>query len=624
MPSGNTGSRLNRRHVLKALGTGGAVAVAGCSAANEQEGTETGGQGGGETTSAGTTESGEKRVGGTFVVAQTSDGRSMSPYGFDDEATSDRLYRIFDGGYSITEEIAPEPRFFATWELSDSADVVEYELQDNLQYGAGYGQLTAEDYIYNYENVWSPSVENWTGFSYQTEFVLGGEEVTLEKTGTLSMRMELPQPRSNWLHADPMGYVIPAPKDLLQPYAEAKDYEGFKKDDEITSVAYSGNLGPYAFESWDRSSKMVLSRNDDYYLREKLEEYADVPYYDSVEFQVFDEKSTALSALTSGDVNYANLDERKAGQFESNPDTTVWSSEYGEALFYVNINHRKNGWDQLRKKGVRQALAHAIEKQAVIQQVLNGHAYPLDTFHPRWGPYYDDSSVVTFPLDLEQARSTLESSTDSGYTYDGDTFVDPDGEQVELSMITVSGSKTGEITAQYIQSQLNKIGLGVNIDSTAWGNLLSNYAQNSVTNTEGVSEADWSVGAFNGGPWDQSTSKNDWDIMYGLGFSHGAYDPWGVTKTLFTERGSFNMIGYTPDADLASLVNDAATSTSKQEATEYMAEVFGVLSEEQPLIFMMGEHVLDGYTADVGGLPEPENAFTSQFPTTLSETYFTE
>lgn len=607
---GARGGPVGRRGFLRALGAGGTAAVAGCAGNTVPR-------------SDGSDESADGRLGGTFVAAQITEGGSLSPYDFGDEATESRLYRLFDGGYRITENQEPEPRWFAQWTLADSADVVEYELQDSLRYGRGYGPLTAEDFLYNLEHVWSPSVDNWTGFPYQSALVVGDEEVAVERTGKRTMRMELPEPRANWLHADPFSYFIPAPKGLLKKYAPERNHEGLKKDEEVTQALYSGNLGPYRFEEWNRSSKLILARNDDYYLREANDAYAEAPHFERLVFQLFDDQSTALSGLEAGDVTFARLDERKAKRFENDSGTTVWTSRYGEGLFYVNVNQRRNGWDQLRRAGVRRALATAIDKDAVVETVLHGYAEPLDTFHPRWGPYYDESTVETYPPDVEAARSKLASATDPGYGYDGEAFVGPDGEQVELSMITVAGDRTGAVTADYVKQQFGELGVAVDVDSTKWTSLLKHYAQNSANHVDGVDEVDWTVSPYNGGPWDQSTSAKEWDLMYGLGFDHGAYDPWSVCRMLFTEKGSFNMTGYVPDASLEAKISTAAASRANSEAREAMAEVLGVISEEQPMLFMMAEHVLHGYDDEIGGLPDSENYFTTTYPEALDgDIYF--
>ncbi|MFB6299459.1 MAG: ABC transporter substrate-binding protein [Halobacteriales archaeon] len=572
------------------------------------------------------TEAPTKTVGGEYITGSTSEARSLHPWDLGDEATGNRLSLLYDGGATINDDIEVESRWFKTWELSDSADVVEYELWDNLQWGGEYGQLTAEDYIYNIEHAFQVD-DNWSGYQYVDQFFVEGEAITFEKTGTLSMRAELPQSRANWMHTDPMMFVIPVPKDLLSKYAPGEgggsegDLEAFKQDPAITNGLLAGNLGAYSFESWQRNSKMVLSRNEDYYLKEKVDKYGTPPYFENHVSQVFDEQTTGYSALRAGDIHSIGIEARKEPEFEDADGITLWHSKFGSGIFWLNLNHRINGWAPIREsREVRQAFAHLFDKQTLIQQVFQGNANPVDTLHPRWGPYYDDSQIWVPETSVEKAKEKFDSGTSSDYGYDGETFVGPDSEQVELTLVFRAGSQSNEIVSNFVKQQLSKAGIAVNLESTEWSNLLRNYAQNSAGNVEGVDQPDWNVGGFNGGPYDQATSKEQWDLMYGLGFSHGAYAPWDVLKLTMVPKGSFNMWGYNPDFDIKEAANNAQSASSQEKATEILAEVFGFLSEDQPLIWSFNDHTIIGYRNTVGGLPDIKNAFSS--PDSARELYF--
>ncbi|MDY6818666.1 MAG: ABC transporter substrate-binding protein [Halobacteriales archaeon] len=627
----------DRRRLLKLLGAGSVTSLAGCGGQQQTTPTE-GGQGGTtETTTSGSDEMTEtateteaepatKPVGGEYITGTTSEARSIHPWDIGDEATGNRLSLLYDAGATINDDIEVESRWFKTWELSDSADVVEYELWDNLQWGGEYDQLTAEDYIYNINTAFQVD-KNWSGYQYVDQFFIEGEPIKFEKTGKLSMRAELPKPRANWMHTDPMMYVIPVPKDLLSKYAPGEgggsggDLKAFKKDPAITNGVLAGNLGAYSFESWTRNSKMVLARNEDYYLKEKMDKYGTPPYFEQHVSQVFDEQTTGYSALKAGDIDSMGIEARKEPQFQDAQGINLWHSKFGSGIFWLNLNHRINGWAPIRRsRKVRQAFAHLFDKQTLIKQVFQGNANPVDTLHPRWGPYYDDSQIFVPETSVEKAKQKFADGTSSDYGYDGDTFVGPDGEQVELTLVFRAGSQSNEIVSNFVKQQLSKAGIAVKLTSTEWSNLLRNYAQNSAKNVDNVKKADWSVGGFNGGPYDQATSKEPWDLMYGLGFSHGAYAPWDVLKLTMVPKGSFNMWGYTPDFDIKKAANNAQSASSQEKATEILAEVFGFLSKDQPLIWSFNDHTIVGYRNKVGGLPKVKNAFSS--PDSARELYF--
>jgi peptide/nickel transport system substrate-binding protein len=607
---------LRRRRLLGAIAAGLGVSVAGCQQSSNGGGGD-GGDGGGGGGPAGP---GDRQ----YIVGTSSEASSMHPFALGDSATGNRLDLLYDGGFSIDDEkiengTTPpiDPFWFASWTLSDSADVVEYELRENLQFGGDYGQLTADTYIENIQRVFAAE-ENWTQYQYYGQFFIGEEPITVEKTGTYSFRAELPEPRANWVHQDPISYVIPVPVEFLDEYGpqenDSPDREGFMQDSELTESVISGNLGPFTLEEWNRSSKMVLARNDDWYYP-AVTDTDGVPHFEDATYQVFDEQSTAYSALRAGDITTTSIEARKEPDFQDSSGLELWHSEFGSGIFWLNVNHRINGWGPLREsREVRQALGHLFDKSTLIDEIFNGNANPVDTFTPRWGPYYDDSLEYFVPEpSVEKAKQKLRSGTSSDYGYNGnEEFVGPDGEQVSLTLAIRAGSQSNEIVGNFMQQQLEKVGIDCDVESAEWSNLLSKYFETSVDNNPSYNEdPDWEVSPENGGPWDQAVSEAQWDLAYGLGFSHGAYTPWTVLDLTLAEQGSFNMWGYTTDEyDIAQVARDAASATSRSEAQELLSPLLAYLSRDQPLIWGFNDHSIVGYRDSVANLPEVVNNFT--------------
>jgi peptide/nickel transport system substrate-binding protein len=591
---------IDRRNLLKTLGLGGAVMLAGCS--TQSDGSDnTGGEkaGGDKKTPA------EKSVGGTWIKGSTSDAKTLIPYLAADETSNKALNRMVDYGGDLNEKKEMQGLFFKSWEMNDAKDVVTYELRDNMHYGAGYGDLTVDDYLYDINHIRQAKKDLWHGYSYVNEFYINDKPIKYVKEGKYKFRAELPEPRANYKFGDYTAYMRPLPKDLLKKYVPNKDLKGLKKDKDILSGAWTGNLGAFSLDEWNRQSKIIFKRNDDYYLRDAKDYPDDIPYFDKYILQVFSEQSTITSALKAGDVTTANIDEFKADTFKQNPEVQVWHSRYGDSLFYVTLNQRVNGWEGFRKKGVRQAFALALDKQTMIKQINQGFADPAHTWSPIWGPYYDDSKVWTPDgPKIKAAKKKIQKALPK-YSYKNGTLLDPDGKQVELKLIWIAGNKSVKLTKSYLKKQYEKLGIKVKLQGTSWTNLLEQYVKNSGKNT------DWSAGPNNGGPWNQSTSQKPWDMMVGIGFNHGAYTPWSVIKMLFSEKGSFNWIGYTPEKNIAKKTNAAASADSRKETKRILKNLLGYISKEQPVVFTQSAHKLKGYRKKVAGIEKPKNVFTN-------------
>ncbi len=621
-------SQMQRRDYLKSIGVLGAgAALAGCSTKSDDPDT-TG-------TSSGTPSEGDANppedveVGGTWINGLTSDAKTLVPFLSADESSSEALMRMVDWGATMDEAQEMQGLFFESWKQNDANDQITYKLRENLKYGGDYGQLTADDYLFTIENLHSVK-ESWTGYSYADQFYINGEPIELEKLGKYEFRATLPQARANYKYNDYISYITPLPQDLLKKYlpsfqddskkAKENFVQSIKKDSELQDGSWTGNLGAFNLKDWKRQSKIVFERNSDYYLADADDYHDDIPFFDKFVIQIFSEESTITSALKNGGVTSAGIDEFKAEQFKQHPEVQVWHSRYGEGLFYVSLNHRINSWEGLRNQEVRRAMAMSLDKNVMVDQIAQGYADPAHTWSPVWGPYYDENGVwkPNGPR-IEAAKTKIESAlSGKGYKYNGDKLVDSNGDQVELKLVWLTGSKSVKLTKDYLKQQFGKIGIKVVLEGVGWTTLLGKYAANSHknlpqkwrSNLDESGEPAYSAGPYNGGPWNQSVSEKDWDLMTGIGFDHGAYSPWSVIKMQFSKEGSFNWFGLDPDIDVAKLCDEAAAAATRGETKRKLQKALVYLSKYQPVLFTQSEHALTGYRKKVGGLEPAKNFFT--------------
>ncbi len=593
---------LGRRRLLRlAAASGVAVGLAGCSAP-----------------SAGETPPGERE----YIVGTTSatqDG--LDPFAVGSAVSTSRLNLLYDAGGVIDDDpIGFQGRWLDSWELSGDARRVRYSVREGLEWGAGYGPLTAETYLYNIQNVFTAP---WAGYTQAGFFQLGGQPIEYEQTGRLTFEARLPEPRANFLHEDPVPSAFLAPVDLLERHGAADGDESTRqaiaRDPDIREAAIVGNLGPFTLDSFDQGSRMVLSANPDYYLADTDVgdgAYRDTPKIDGLRIQVFGEQSTAYSALRAGDITTTGIEPRRKAEFEAADGIQLWSSRFGPGLFWLSLNHRANGWAPIgESREVRQALLQLIDRSTLVDDIYAGNANPIDTIHPRWGPYYSEDAVTRFDHDPARAAELLESGTSADYGYNEDgTFVGPDGEQVTLRLVTRSDNQTGELVGNFVRQALQDAGFDVDVRGLPFSEIVSTYLANSVANNPDYDgDPAWTAGPFNGGPWDQSISAEPWDLIYGVGISGPiAYAPWLSVEAFIAERGSFNAFGYrTDDFDFAEAVAGAASAPTREEATAILEDLFGFLSTDVPLLWTINNHVIRGYRDVVSGLPEARNFFSS-------------
>lgn len=575
---------LNRRRVLQGVASGGLAGVAGCLGRGDDA--------------------------ETYTAADTTDAESMNFIQVSDENTLQRLRLTMDGAYAVT----PDRELFPLWlDLEDTGDgqVFVATLRDNLEWGDDYGRMTAEDWVYMIQEV-HQGADNWA-----LSWAHGNwRDVTVSATGELEFQIELPEPNADWPLEPVLWGSFCYPKGLLEPYVEDRDGEGLTQDETVQSLAYTGNLGPYRFERWDRDAEFVAVRNDDYYLRDleadafpgfvddaDVEAWQTSPHFERFSWRAIDEESTRLTAFDEGEITETSLPVSQVERFEGDPDVDVVEVPY-PFLSILAYNQRMNGWKPLRSREVRQALSTAIDKTTIVEDVLRGYAEVAHTFQPEWSDWYDGSQVTPFgegdSHDPEAARDQLAAALGSEYGYDDGTLLGPDGEPVTLTLVYARGRESVATGAQVIGDDLEAIGLRVEYDDVTFDRLIQEYIHNEWQGDE--DERPWSAGPDNAGPRENTRSDSDWDLMYGITYNTYPRTPAAIDR-FWTERAPANYFGYVPEADLESRFHTVRTSTDHAERAETLAEIYGILSEDQPVNFVAMSDDVVGYRGVDG--PEP-------------------
>ncbi|MEZ3142797.1 ABC transporter substrate-binding protein [Halobaculum sp. MBLA0143] len=615
----------DRRRFLKYLSaTSAAVGLAGCSSSSGGS-TETATEANTPTPEPvkGTdtpaeTEEGADQIpkGGTFKVSSTSTANGLNVFRIGDGNTSDRVSQVMDFGF---ERNSPEyedvfPLWFESFDVSDDLTTITYKLRDNLEWGNGYGQFTAEDWVYSIENIFTA---DWASYTYSYLFTIGknNDPIEINKVDKLTLEASIPDSRPFFPYNEPLGGIIPIPKEVAQPYVEDQDADGLSKDDEVLRATFNGNLGAWDLKRWEQQSVYEFERAEDYYLREVAEEddavpnvFTEAPFFDEYHVQYFDKSSTARQAVKADGIDRVGIPSTKVGNWQNREGVDLYENPFISYSGYLGINQRVNGWSELRNKKVRQALSHIYHNEFVAENIAKGRAGVQDTLYPKWGPYYPDD-VVSFEGSLDKARQLLKEGTSSDYGYSGDTFVGPDGNQLELDLAYVS-DETDDLRASYLKERLSKVGIKLNINTTSWTSLLSNYFRTNNP-AEGVTQEEIGYGddnarpsTYNFGPYDEAVSSKSWDLMLTLGFSYGPLTPAGTITALFGEKENFNAYGYAPDRDLVGLREQARTADSREAAQSTITEMLQYLSEERPVVFEYNPINYTAYRSEVLGKPD--------------------
>jgi peptide/nickel transport system substrate-binding protein len=252
---------------------------------------------------------------------------------------------------------------------------------------------------------------------------------------SFTLKIKLKYPFAPFLAAIEMGIV---PKHLVE------------KEPAILQHHPVGS-GPFKFVRWKADSYVELAANRGY--------WQTPPKLDGLMFKIMPEATTRILALEYGEVDFLmNLFPKSyLGRFRSNPRLKI-KMRPGSNYVYLGLNMRNS---YLKHRQVRQAIAHAIDVQSIIDNLLGGIHKPakslLNPSHWAYNPNLPD-----YDYDPHKAKQLLDEAG----------FPDPDGDGPAMRFrlnYKCTDKQLSRQKAQIIQQYLGEVGIGIDIQSYEWG-----------------------------------------------------------------------------------------------------------------------------------------------------------
>lgn len=630
---GNT-PRMSRRQWISALGLGGAAALAGCTGDDGNGGNGNGGNGngnGGNGNGNGGNGNGDSptadepdpidlsqsppEVEGEYHATQASTFETLNPIYNNESNAGTAIDYALDMGYTFDQNNEVFGLLFEDLFTEDEGETWTIQIRDGLEFSDPYGQYTAEDFVYYVQEIhqseWAQSVNSidWAG-------------VEVEQTGELEVQATLADPNIIWPETfAPLEY--PIPRGLLEPYVEEEDAEGLQQDEELLELQFAGNMGAYVLDEWIRDGGTQYTRNDEYYLRDLAEDddlqiFGEAPYFETLQVEIIEEESSRIAAIQTGETDNVELPPNRGQEFIEDEETMVvlTPTPFNNIL---SVNMRDNGWtagpgNLFTVTEFRQAIAAAIDKQQYIDGILNGFARPHYTWQPEFSEWYSGTDELTLWGDPEEgvyggeARELAEQALeqiDEDYTYDGDTLVNPDGDQVELEIYYNASSDTQELAVDFFSNEFeSNLGITLNtnaIDATTFSENYWNAEPEGGTDTVNGEEVEWGQPSVsNPGPR-SVTPEESWDFATIFGLNTYPRNP--ITNEAFFDgaNSSYNPVGYYPGFDAGSIFEEMRAAESREELREAFSELLVNLNEEQPYIMLAFSDDIQAYNPDLRG-----------------------
>ncbi|MER7132605.1 ABC transporter substrate-binding protein [Streptosporangium saharense] len=429
-----------RRLIAVAGATGLALAITSCSS---ERGTRQASAGGEKT--------------GTFVFAAASEPVALDPAFVADSESTRVANQIFEGLVSIKPGTAePAPGLATSWSQTDDGLSYTFQLRKDVKFSDGT-PFDAEAVCFNFERWY-----NWNGplqaenISNLYQLVFAGFRTSDNPALTKgiykgcaaqgdAVTITLTRPYGSLVPALAISsFAMQSPTALKQYKADDPGASGDVRRNEY-STAHPTGTGPYLFESWEKGQRLTLRANPTY--------WGGKPKIDKIVVRIIPDGTARLQALQSGEIDGYDLVAPADVQGLSGAGFQVLPREPLNIL-YLGMNQADPLLADIR---VRKAIAHALDKQAIVSQTLPAGTKPAEQFIPPPVNGYADG-VTTYDYDPAKAKKLLEEAGATGKTV---TFNYPTGTSRPYM-------PSPEDTFVAIRTQLEAVGLKVNAVPEKW------------------------------------------------------------------------------------------------------------------------------------------------------------
>ncbi len=425
-----------------------------------------GGAGGGS----GGASTGSSTKPGVLRYALTANPTTFDPALVNDGPTIDLLQQMYEGlvGWNVKSEVTPMLAK-ALPKVSPDGTVYTFVLRDGAKFTNGRA-VTAEDFKYSITRSLDPKLNSPVAMTYLND-IAGAEAFAKGKASEVvgvkvidpkTLEITLVAPRAYFLGklTYPTSYAVAREEvekgeqggGTATEKANESENSG-KGEGGAFAITHKNSVGtgPFALDSYTPQSMVALKANPDY--------WGGAPQLKGIERKIVLDTKTARNLFDSGELDIVVLEK---GDYAQDKDNAAIKSQIKlfdrSATFYLGLNQTQ--YPPFKDKRVRQAVAYAVDKDAIVQSVLQGVNQRAGGVLPKGIPGYD-AAITGMPHDVEKAKKLL---ADAGFA--GGKGLPP------LTLTFREKQPDLSKTAEVVKEQLAAIGIPVDLNEMEWGTFL--------------------------------------------------------------------------------------------------------------------------------------------------------
>lgn len=405
--------------------------------------------------------------GGFITYAVFGDAKTMNPIFADDPSSRALVELMFEGLLAVDPfSGAIRPHLAQGWTVSADGLTYTFAIRRGLTWSDG-AALTAYDLYFTCQALLSNKLDS--PFNKQVAGIASVEVVddytvvvTFKEANCANLEaLTLP-----WLPAH--VFVGDDLRQVAQfDFAQLADHE-FNSWPTVVN-------GPFMFKEWKRGRQIVLVRNELYWRGR--------PHLDGIVVQVLEGETALVEQLVARQVDIGiNIKPHHLSTLEAEPSLNLFKFlSDGYDLIGLQLGNPADPQPRLNADGtpnpkhgqhpilgdvrVRQAIAYALDRNAIIDAAYAGQAVPLNANVLPTVSWAYNTDLVTRERDLQRAKALLE---EAGWQVGASGIRVKGGRALKLKLYTNSGNTVRETIAVQVKKQLREVGIEVEVELLPW------------------------------------------------------------------------------------------------------------------------------------------------------------
>lgn len=433
-----------------------------------------------------------------------------------------------------------EPALAENWDISPDGKEYTFHLRKDVKFSDG-SDFNADSVLFN--------VERWEGASATASLGVSANLLGIEKIDDYTVKMIFD--KSYYPYLTELSY--PRPTRMMSPNA-VNDKGEFTKPI---------GTGRWMVESYDKNQSVLVV--NPYYYGEK-------PKIEKIIVKLITDPQARLMAMQSGEVDFlaSTINSETVSLIEESDSLSLLDIK-GTDTYHFMFNYENS---ILKDVNVRKAINYAIDKESIINNILDGHGEAAKGIFSEGNPYVTKENNLGYEFSTEKAMELLGKS---GYKdTDGDGILDKDGQPLHLSLVFQNSEYPDwKPICEYIASQLKEIGIDIELK---------------LLETNAYYDAIWTT--------------RDFDMIMCRSYAD-SWNPHGFLSSLYYQaEGGKSVAWY--DEELNKMMDEVFASTKEDERQEQYDKIFKRMYDEAmcvPLYYPNKLYVYNNRLTDLEAAP---------------------